>query len=125
MKNILHIKNYISLKGGMEMNNYKIEKTNGKFNLYSSKIGMYVMKGATIDEMKIALAREMEYSVKLEIVKLLMTFPHGFSNMDDEIIVYQEAVDVYNAWYSKIYQRIGFLEEYYSLIDEKIMGILA
>lgn len=104
--------------------NYKLEIKDGKYNVLSPKIGMYVMEGATIDEVKIALATEMEYSVKLNIVKLLMTFPHGFSTMDDEVIVHQEAVDAYHAWYEKTHQRIGFLEEYYSLIDEKIKEVL-
>lgn len=104
--------------------NYKLEVTDGKYNLYSPKLDMYVMKNVPIDEAKIALATEMEYSVKLDIVKMLMTFPHGFSNMDDEIIVNPEAMDAHNVWYNKNHQRIGFLEEYYSLIDEKIMGLL-
>ena len=82
------------------------------------------MKGATIDEVKIALITEKEYNVKLEIVKLLMTFPHGYSTMDDKTIVYEEAVEAYEAWYDKIYQRIGFLDDYYALIDEKITEIL-
>ena len=104
--------------------NYKLEVKDGKYNVISPKIGKCVMENATIDEVKIALATEMEYSVKLNIVELLMTFPHGFSTMDDEVIVHQEAVDAYRAWYDKTYQRIGFLEEYYSLIDKKIMEIL-
>lgn len=42
---------------------YKVEIVNGKWNLYSPKINMYVMEGASMDEVKIALAREMEYAV--------------------------------------------------------------
>lgn len=103
---------------------YKVEIVNGKWNLYSPKINMYVMEGASMDEVKIALAREMEYAVKLNIVKLLMTFPHGYSTMDDKTIVHEEAVKAYEAWYDKTYERIGFLEEYHSLIDEKIREIL-
>src|SRR5690625_1378362 len=106
------------------MNNYKLEIADGKWSVYSSKIGMYVMKDATIDEVKIALTTEMEYKVKLDIVKMLMTFPHGFSTMDDITIVHEEAVKSYEAWHDKTYQRIGFLEEYHSLIDEKIMEVL-
>src|SRR5690625_4845258 len=103
---------------------YKLEIKDGKWNLYSQKIGMYMMKGATIDEVKIALATEMEYATKLKIAKLLMTFPDGFSTMNDKVIVHKEAVAAYHAWHDKIYQRIGFLEEYYALIDEKILEIL-
>lgn len=103
---------------------YKIEATDGKYHLYSPKIDMYVMRDATLDEVKITLATEMEYAVKLDIVKLLMTFPHGYSTMDDEIIVYQEAVDAYEAWHHKTHQRIVFPEEYQSLIDEKIREVL-
>lgn len=105
--------------------NYKLEMKDGKLNVLSPAIGMYVMKDARLDEVKIALATEMEYAVKLDIVKLLMTFPHGFSTTDDEVIVHQKAVDAYDAWFEVTYQRIGFLDEYYSLIDEKIVEILA
>lgn len=101
--------------------NYKVEFKDGGWNLYSPKIASYVMEGVSIEEVKIALATEMEYSVKLEIIKLLMTFPHGFSNMNGEIINLPEAVEEYDNWYSKTQQRIGFLEEYYSLIDKQIM----
>lgn len=81
---------------------------------------MYLMEDATVDQIKIALATEMEYKTKLEILKLLMTFPHGFLTTDNEVIDNQEAVDKYESWYKKIYQRIGFLDEYYELIDKKI-----
>lgn len=104
--------------------NYQVEIKDGKWYLYSPKIDRYVMEDATMNEVKIALATEMEYVVKLDIVKLLMTFPHGFSTMDDEVIVRQDAIDDYEAWYHKIQQRIGFPEEYHSLIDKKIREAL-
>lgn len=85
---------------------------------------MYLMEDATVDQVKIALATEMEYRTKLEIVKLLMTFPHGFLTTDNKVINNQEAVDEYESWYKEIYQRIGFIDEYYSLIDEKIQEII-
>lgn len=103
--------------------NYKLEANNGRMNLYSQKIGMNVMEDATVDQVKIALAIEMEYKTKLEIIKLLMTFPHGFLTTNDEEIVNQGVVDEYEAWYKKISQRIGFIDEYYSLIDDKIREI--
>lgn len=103
---------------------YKLEVKEGKINLYSSKIGMYLMEETSIEQVKIAIATEMEYKVKLEIIKLLMTFPHGFYTMDNEIIVNQEAMDEYEAWYKIIRQKIGTLEDYYDLIDEKISTVL-
>lgn len=106
------------------MKHYKIELKDGKYNLFSPKINLYVMENATMDEVKITLATQMEYEVKLEIVKLLMTFPHGLTTIDDKIIVHEEAVDAFETWYDKIYQRIGFIDEYYSLIDEKIVELL-
>lgn len=106
------------------MHDYKIELKDGKYNLYSPKIGMYVIKDATMEEVKIILATEMEYAVKLDIVKMLITFPHGFTTIDDKMIEYQEAVDAYKEWYDQIYQRIGFLDEYYMLIDKKIVDLL-
>lgn len=106
------------------MKDYKVELKDGKYYLYSPKINMYVIEDATMEEVKILLATEMEYSVKLEIVKLLMTFPHGFMTRDDKVIVHEEAVAAYHEWYDKIHQRIGFLDEYYSLIDEKIVDLL-
>lgn len=102
------------------MEHYQLEKVNGSYNLYSPKIDLCVMKNASLDEIKIAIATEMEYKTKLEIIKLLMTFPNGFSTLDDEVIVDKEAVEEFKAWHKKIYQRIGFLDEYYSLIDAKI-----
>lgn len=106
--------------------NYKLEiKKNGHLNLFSPKIRMYVMEDVMFDELKIALVTEMEYKVKLDIVKLLMTFPHGFETMDDQVIVRQDAVDEYEVWYEKVHQQIGFLDEYYSLIDEKIAEVLS
>lgn len=38
------------------------------------------MEDATVDQVKIALATEMEYKTKVEIVKLLMTFSSRFLN---------------------------------------------
>lgn len=105
--------------------NYKLKMKDGKLSVFSPKIGMYVMECATMDEVKIALATEMEYKVKLDMVKMLMTFPHGFATMDDEVIVHQKAVEAYEEWHTKIYQRIGFLDEYYALIDEKIAEVLS
>ncbi|WP_130806684.1 hypothetical protein [Senegalia massiliensis] len=104
---------------------YKLEARNGKINLLSSKTGMYVMEDASIYQVKIAVATEMEYSTKLEIVKLLMTFPHGFLTTNNEIIVKQKAVDEYEAWYKEIYKLIAFLDEYYALIDKKIQEIFS
>lgn len=106
------------------MKHYKIELKDGKYSLYSPKINMYVLENATMEEVKITLATEMEYTVKLDIVKLLMTFPHGFTTMNDEMIVHQSAVVAYDEWYDKIYQRVRFLDEYYSLIDDKIVELL-
>lgn len=106
------------------MNNYQLERVNGKYNLYSPKITKNVMENVTLDEIKLAIITEMEYTTKLEIVKLLMTFPHGFSTKDNQIIIHQEAVTQFEDWYRKIYQRIVFLDEYYSLIDKKIVEIL-
>src|SRR5690554_2379478 len=103
---------------------YKIEVLEGAMNVYSSKIGMYLMEGATVDQVRIALATEMEYKAKLEITKLLMTFPHGFFNMNDEVIVNQAAMDDYDTWHKLIHQKIGFIEDYYRSIDEKIEKIL-
>lgn len=107
------------------MENYQLEHVNGKYNLYSPKINLYMLENATLDEIKIAIAMEMEYKTKLEVIRLLMTFPDGFSTMDDEIIVHKEAANEFKVWYEEIYQRIGFLDEYYSLIDQKIVEILA
>jgi len=104
--------------------NYMVEVKDGKWNVYSPKIGMYIMEDATVDEVKIALATDMEYETKLEIIKLLMTFPHGFSTMDGRTIVHKEAVEEYETWHNETHQRIGFLDEYHSLIDEKIRKIL-
>lgn len=106
-------------KGEMNMT-YKIEVNNGKWSLYSPKIEMYVMKDATLEEVKIALATEMEYAVKLDIVKLFMTFPHGYSTMDDKIIARDDAVEEFEAWYKETHPRIVFPEEYHALIDKKI-----
>lgn len=103
--------------------NYKVEFINGNCNLYSSKIGMYVLKDTTIEEVKVALATEIEYKCKLEIVKLFMTFPHGFFTMNDKTYVHEKAVDNYETWYHTINQRIGFIDEYYSLIDKKLREI--
>lgn len=103
---------------------YKIEVTEGAINVYSPKIGMYLMEDATMDQVRIALATEMEYEAKLKITKLLMTFPHGFLNMNDELIVNQAAMDVYDTWYKSIRQKIGFIDDYYRSIDEKIEEIL-
>src|SRR5690625_1585044 len=104
--------------------NYMVEVKDGKWNVYSPKIGMYVMEDATVDEVKIALATDMEYEIKLNIIKLLMTFPHGFSTMDGGAIVHKEAVEKYEAWRHQTHQRIGFPDEYHSLIDEKIKEML-
>jgi len=82
------------------------------------------MEDATTDQVRIALATEMEYEAKLKITKLLMTFPHGFLNMNDELIVNQAAMDVYDTWYKSIHQKIGFIDDYYRSIDEKIEEIL-
>lgn len=103
--------------------NYQLEMKKGKLNVLSPKLGMYVMENATVNEVKIAFATEMAYKVKLDIVKLLVTFPHGFSTTDDEVIVHQNAVDEYEGWYKKTQQRIGFLEEYYARIDKKISEV--
>ena len=35
---------------------YKVEVLQGKWNLYSPKLDMYVMEGASMDEVTIALA---------------------------------------------------------------------
>src|SRR5699024_3106483 len=112
------------IKGGIDMKNYQLENVNGKYNLYSSKINMYVMENVTLDDIKVAIATEMEYKTKLEIVKLLMTFPHGITTIDNQVIVDNAAVEAYEAWHHEIHQRIGFLDEYYSLIDQKIVEIL-
>jgi len=106
------------------MKNYQLENVNGKYNLYSPKIDMYVMENVTLDDIKIAIATEMEYEVKLKIVELLMTFPHGFPTVDNQVIVHKEAIEAYEAWHHKTHQRIGFLDEYYSLIDQKIVEVL-
>lgn|SRR5690625_405579 len=105
--------------------NYKVEIQDGKWNVYSPKIDRYVMEGASVDEVKIALSIDMEYEMKLEIIKLFMTFPHGFSTMNGRTIVHKEAIEEYEAWRQKAHQRIGFPEEYHSLIDEKIKELLA
>lgn len=104
--------------------NYKVDITDGKVQLYSPRIGMNVMENATMDEVKIALATELEYAVKLDIVKLLMTFPHGFSAMDDTMIVDDKAMEAYEAWQHNIQKRVGFLDDYYASIDEKISEVL-
>lgn len=104
---------------------YQLEKVNGKFNLYSPKIERYVMEGVTMDEIKVALARDMEYTTKLEIVQLLMTFPHGYATTNDEVIVHGKAVKEFEEWYEETYQRIGFLDEYYARIDAQIEHVFS
>lgn len=85
---------------------------------------MYIMQEASPAEVKIALATEMEYSTKLDIIKLLMTFPHGFLTTKDEMIINQQALDAYEAWYKTAYQKIRCIDDYYMLIDEKIQKIV-
>jgi hypothetical protein len=63
------------------------------------------MEDATVDQVKIALATEMEYKTKLEIVKLLMTFPNGFLTTDNEVIDNQEAMDEYESWYKSFIKK--------------------
>jgi len=111
------------LQGGIKMN-YMVEVKGGKWNVYSPKIDMYVMENVTDDEVKVALAMDMEYEIKLEIIKLFMTFPHGFLTMDGRMIVHKEAVEEYEAWRHETHQRIGFQQEYHSLIDEKLNEML-
>lgn len=82
------------------------------------------MEDATVNQVRFALASEMEYKTKLEIIKLLMTFPHGFLTTNNEIITNQEAMDEYEVWHREIYPRIAFLDEYYSLIDRKLQEIV-
>lgn len=111
-------------KGEIKMK-YMLEAKQGRLNLYSPKINSYLMKDASVDQVKIAIATEMEYRTKLEIIKLLITFPHGFLTTNNEIIDNPEAMDQYESWYKEICQRIGFLDEYYDLIDEKIQDIFS
>ncbi|MGM8212225.1 hypothetical protein ACLIBH_05435 [Virgibacillus sp. W0430] len=49
---------------------------------------MFVIEDVTNEEVKIALALQMEYTVKLDFIKLLITFPHGDTTMDGEVIVH-------------------------------------
>src|SRR5690625_4059374 len=103
---------------------YMVEVKEGVWSLYSPKIDMYVMEEATIKDVKIVLATEMEYKVKLDIVKLLMTFPHGYLTMDGKEIVHEEAVKEYEAWHHETHQRIVFPDEYHAHIDAKIRELL-
>jgi|SRR5690625_1823953 len=103
---------------------YMVEIKDGKWNLYSPKIDMYVIEDADIKAVLIELATEMEYDVKLKIVELLMTFPHGFLTMDGQTIVHEEAVKAYKEWQQQTYQRIVFPDEYHALIDKKIRELL-
>lgn len=103
---------------------YQVDISNGKWHLFSPKIERYVIEDATMQDVKIALATEMEYEVKLNIVKLLMTFPHGFKTMNGETIVHQEALEAYEAWRQKTYQKIIFPEQYEAAIDNKIKELL-
>lgn len=105
------------------MMNYKVELIDGNCSLYSSKIRMYVLEDVPIDEVKIALATEIEYKSKLEIVKLFMTFPHGFRTKNDKTFAHEKAIETYETWYHDIHQRIGFLDEYYALIDKRLSEI--
>lgn len=104
--------------------NYQLEINDGKFNVYSTNIGMNVMEDALFDEVRVALATEMEYDVKMKIVKLLMTFPHGFEMKNGDMFVREDAVEAYEAWNHLVRQQIGFLDRYYALIDEKITDLL-
>jgi|SRR5699024_7143003 len=104
--------------------NYQLEIKDGRFNVYSANIGMNVIEDALFDEVRIALATEMEYDVKMKIVKLLMTFPHGFEMKNGDMFVREDAVEAYESWRHEVQQRIGFLDEYYELIDEKITDLL-
>lgn len=103
---------------------YKIDTKEGLWNVYSPKIGMYVMEDATVDQVKSTLAIEMEYKTKLEIIKLLITFPHGFFDLNDKLILNQEGMDEFDSWYQHIHQKILYIEDYYRSIDEKIEEIL-
>jgi len=103
---------------------YQVDVHNGKWQVYSPKIERYVIEDATMQDVKIALATEMEYETKLSIVKLLMTFPHGFKTMDGETIVHQEALEAYETWRHKTYQKIVFPEQYQAAIDNKIEELL-
>src|SRR5690625_484281 len=103
---------------------YMVEVKDGKWNVYSPKIDMFVMEDAPIKEVLIALATEMEYDVKLKIVELLMTFPHGFLTTDGKTIVHEEAVKAYEEWQQQTHQRLVFPDEYRALIDKKIRELL-
>lgn len=103
---------------------YRVDVRNGKWQVYSTKVAQYVMEDATLQDVKIALATEMEYEVKLNIVKLLMTFPQGFKTMDSETIVHQEALEAYECWYNKTHQKIVFPEQYQAAINNNVIELL-
>lgn len=72
---------------------YKLEsKNNGKFSLYSERIEMYVMEDESLNEIKFAIAAEMLYKEKLELIKHMMTFPDGYLTLDGMVIIRKDAV---------------------------------
>lgn len=106
------------------MNHYMIERTEeGLYNLYSPRIGMNVLEDASLLEVKVALATEKEYATKLEIIKLFMTFPHGYTSTDGKLLENNEGLEKFNEWYNEVHKKIPFPEQYYQLIDLKLQNI--
>lgn len=104
--------------------NYKVEIVDGKYNVFVPEVDKYLLEGATEGEVKIMLAIQMEYMTKMDIIRLLMTFPHNFSTMDNKVIVHQDAVDEYESWYAETIQDETCVDTYHSLIDEKVKELL-
>lgn len=99
---------------------YIVDVKDDKWSVYYRGIEEHLLQGAPIQEVYITLSTIIEYDAKLNIVKLLMTFPHGFYTIDDEKIVHEEAVEEFENWFSEIKQMADDADQLHTFIDEKI-----
>lgn len=105
--------------------NYRIvKKTDEKYDVYSTKMGMYILNNISPQDLIHKLANEAEYIVKVEMIKQMLSFPDGYFDENGNIDYNHKGTKMFNSWYRKIYLYMESVDNYRYLIDKKLTALL-
>lgn|SRR5690625_457996 len=103
---------------------YIVDLQDGKWSVYYEGMAKPIVQDAPLEEVYVNLATIIEYDAKVNIVRTLMTFPHGFMTKDGEEIVHEEALRRFDQWFSELKQFATSADELHQFIDDKIYELL-
>ena len=101
-----------------------IKKDHDRYDVYSINIGMNVLENISYLDLLYKLANELEYTIKLQMIQKILTFPDGYITSEKDSLSNPDGVAMFNSWYKKTYQHIVNIDTYQTLIDEKLVDLL-